>query len=98
MSAGSLLRLVAVLIIVSVLPVQAQQGILLREDLLKWQQVPPDQGGIVLIIDDVVSVSLSDEKRSVLDAAKWIGGLPFVRQYRVGPGTYQLRWQNLFPA
>ena len=64
-----------------------------QDDLLKkWLTIPPNQGGLVLIIDsDVSLVTIRDENGKTLDVTKWPIGLPFVRQYRVNPGTYQIR-------
>jgi hypothetical protein len=93
MSLGWLLRLFAIAVIPAVPSVQAQQAPApTQESFLTWEKVPPSESGLVLIIDGNVSlVTLSDEKKTVLDDAKWIFGPTFIRQYRVTPGTFQLR-------
>jgi hypothetical protein len=94
MSLDWLVRLVAFsLVIPAGSPVRAQQAAPPAQDaLLSWQKVPPRESGLVLIIDGNVSfVELQDVKKDVLDTAKWDPALPFIRQYRLEPGTYDLR-------
>ena len=54
-----------------------------------------DQGGLVIIIDDgVETVSLTDERGTELAITEWDASLPFIQQYRLIAGTYELHLQG----
>jgi hypothetical protein len=58
----------------------------------EWAAVPPRESGLVLIIENHVSeVSLKGPKENVLNTAEWHPEVPFIRQYRVTPGKYEIR-------
>jgi len=58
-----------------------------------WLSVPPNKGALVLYIPRIVSdrvVVVRDEGGRPLDSVQAKAGLPFLRQYRLDVGTYQL--------
>jgi hypothetical protein len=58
-----------------------------------WRSVPPNKGTLVLYIPRVASdrvVVVRDESGKPLDSVEAKAGLPFLRQYRLDVGTYQL--------
>jgi len=58
-----------------------------------WLSVPPNKGALVLFIPRIVSdrvVVVRDEGGRPLDSVQAKAGLPFLRQYRLDVGTYQL--------
>jgi hypothetical protein len=58
-----------------------------------WLSVPPNKGALVLYIPRVASdrvVVVRDEGGRPLDSVQAKAGLPFLRQYRLDVGTYQL--------
>jgi hypothetical protein len=97
MSFRWLRRIIAFLTVAAAAAAQAQQPPFspaqLQEKVQAWQQVQPRESGLVIIIDSdaLSSVTVSDEKQKALNFAKWAPGLPFIRQYKLEPGTYQLR-------
>src|SRR5215208_1628238 len=59
----------------------------------EWLSVPPNKGALVLFIPRIVSnrvVVVRDEGGRPLDSVQAKAGLPFLRQYRLDVGTYQL--------
>src|SRR5215211_5599599 len=58
-----------------------------------WLSVPPNKGALVLYIPRIASdrvVVVRDEGGRPLDSVQAKAGLPFLRQYRLDVGTYQL--------
>jgi hypothetical protein len=58
-----------------------------------WLSVPPNKGALVLYIPRVASdrvVVVRDEGGTPLDSVQAKAGRPFLRQYRLDVGTYQL--------
>jgi hypothetical protein len=62
-----------------------------------WFSVPPNKGALVLFIPRVASdrvVVVRDEIGRPLDSVEAKAGLPFLRQYRLDVGTYQLNLEG----
>jgi len=60
--------------------------------LKQWSSVPPGSSGLVFIIEaSVSSFELASGKKKTLAQTKWLAGLPFVRQYRLEPGRYEIK-------
>lgn len=57
----------------------------------EWTKLPPDQSGLVLVIDaPLSSVTISGGDKKVISTTKWNPKSPFIRQFRVKPGYYTL--------
>jgi hypothetical protein len=65
--------------------------------LAQWVNVPPSDGGLVIIIDaKILGIEISDPEGVKFDARKWQPGIPYIKQFRVTPGRYQLRLSEPF--
>ena len=64
--------------------------------LEEWAKVPPDQSGLVLVIDaPIFSATISDGEKQVLSAIKWNPKVPFIQQLRMKPQYYTLHFGAL---
>jgi len=63
-----------------------------EQNLANWVGIESGFGGIILVaegdVTGTVFVLKSDGK--ILDETKWISKFPFVKQYRLPPGTYEI--------
>jgi hypothetical protein len=69
-----------------------------QEALQRWNFVPARESGLVFIIDGGVEVFdlsavASNNRLTLLDAAKWTPGIPFAKQYRMAPGQYEIQFK-----
>jgi hypothetical protein len=64
-------------------------------ELADWYDVPSETAGLVLVLDPeflVDSVAVIDPDDGIIDDAKWGLEAPFVKQYRLEPGSYTIRF------
>lgn len=67
--------------------------------LADWLAVPSQQAGLVLVLNSNVSVvTVADQSNKPLSVTKWGQALPFVQQYRMEPGVYQIRLGGLISS
>src|SRR5436305_1314504 len=68
-------------------------------DANKWTEVPANQSGIAIYVKsptENLSLTTTDAKGNALDKFDWSSpGLPLVRQYRVPPGEYRVKFDGL---
>jgi hypothetical protein len=84
MSLNQMLRCVVLSGTLIALPIQAQ------DQLQRWQTVSGKDSGLVFFIETpVVTFSLRAGDKE-LDFVKWDPALPFVKQYRMEPGVYEI--------
>jgi hypothetical protein len=60
--------------------------------LKEWSSLPQGSSGLVFTIDaDISSFELASPSKGPLSKWKWKLGAPFVLQYRLAPGRYEIR-------
>jgi hypothetical protein len=63
-----------------------------------WFSVPSDQSAISIYFEPQqqdVLLSVEDAAGKTIETVNWHSGVPLVRQYRIQPGVYSLRFEGL---